>query len=66
MKKFVVLRKIGSFAATVVREFDQQEPAAIFCSLLIASEPNEFTKYYVAEVCLPNEDTDAASTALAG
>ena len=63
MKKFVVLRKIGSFAATVVREFDKPEPAAIFCSLLASSELNEFTKYFTAEVNLPNEDT--CGTALA-
>lgn len=48
MKQYAVLRKIGAFNASVVREFDDKESATEFASLLAKSEDKEFTKYFVA------------------
>lgn len=50
MKKFFVLKRIGSFEATVSRSFEQQEQADTFCRLLCDSESNESIKYFVCRV----------------
>ena len=52
MKKFAVLRKIGIFNATVVREFNEKGPqlALDFARALALSEDNEQIEYAVAEV----------------
>ena len=52
MKQFVVLKKIGVFSATVVREFDNKENAQQYRELMQTSEDYEHTKYYVAEVIM--------------
>lgn len=48
MKKFIVLQKIGSFPATVVREFDDEESALKFAGLMSQSEENKYITYYIA------------------
>lgn len=49
MKKYAVMKKIGTFSATVVREFDTIDDARMFKNLLVASEAGEW-KYYLVEV----------------
>lgn len=52
MKQFAVLKKIGDFDATVVREFDDKQPwvALAFANALQDTEEKSYIKYYVAEV----------------
>jgi hypothetical protein len=50
MKKFQVLRKIGSFNATAVREFDYEADALLMATLLAKSEMHATTKYFVSKV----------------
>lgn len=50
MKKYAVLRKIGSFNASVEREFDDFETAVAFAAILTASEEHNHTTYHVAEI----------------
>lgn len=50
MKKFQVLRKIGSFNATAVREFDYEADALLMATLLAKSETHATTKYFVSKV----------------
>lgn len=50
MKKYAVLQKIGSFNATVEREFDELKTAVAFAAILTASEEHARTTYYVAEI----------------
>ena len=47
MKDFVVLKKIGDFAASVVRTFDTHADAYAFALLLVKSETNKHIKYFV-------------------
>lgn len=47
MKQYAVLKKIGAFSADVVREFDDKESAITFASLLIKSETNKSTRYFI-------------------
>ena len=49
MKKFAVLRKIGIFNATVVREFDNKEDAESFRTLMCRTEENERIEYFTIE-----------------
>lgn len=49
MKKFAVLKKIGSFNATVEREFNNIDDARMFKNLLTTSESGGW-EYYVVEV----------------
>lgn len=50
MKKYQVLRKIGTCSASVVREFDVMDDACLFISLLTRSEVNKSTTYYMVAV----------------
>ena len=52
MKQFAVLKKIGDFDATVVREFDDKQPwvALAFANALQDTEEKSYIKYYVVEV----------------
>lgn len=50
MKKFAVLKKIGIFSATVVREFDEEADALEFAGLLTRSEDLKETRYFIAKV----------------
>lgn len=49
MKKFAVLRKIGVFNASVVREFNTSDDAEAFRALMCRSEDNDHTEYFVVE-----------------
>lgn len=50
MKKFVVLKKIGTFSAQAEREFDNIDDARMFRNLLNVSKTSEYIEYYVVEV----------------
>ena len=52
MKKFAVLKKIGDFDASVVREFDDKQPytAMNFATALQDSEDKPYIEYAVAEI----------------
>ena len=49
MKKFAVLKKIGCFHATCVRDFDNPDDAKLFKNLLAKTETNGW-EYFVVEV----------------
>lgn len=51
MKKYIVLKQIGDFPATVVRSFDNKEDMQQFAQLLVSSETNKHIVYYTAENC---------------
>ena len=51
MKKYQVVKKIGNFAPSVEREFDDVLDAETFCDLLKKSETYSFTKFYVTTIC---------------
>jgi hypothetical protein len=57
MKKFAVLKRIGAFGATVVREFKDTHPwvALDFAHNLQISEDNPDIEYYVAETYTVDE-----------
>lgn len=50
MKKFAVLKKIGTFSAQVEREFDNIDDARMFRNLLNVSKTSEHIEYYIVEV----------------
>ena len=50
MKKYIVLKKIGSFSAREERQFDNLEDARAFRNLLNVSKDSEYAEYYIAEV----------------
>ena len=50
MKKYMVIKKIGSFNADEVRQFDNLDDARQFRNLLALSEEYERCNYYVVEV----------------
>lgn len=49
MKKFAVLQKIGSFSASVVREFDKYDDAEAFRALMCCSEDSDRIEYFTVE-----------------
>lgn len=49
MKKYAVMKKIGTFSATVDREFDKLDDARMYRNLCVVSESGN-GKYYVIEV----------------
>lgn len=49
MEKYMVIKKIGSFHADEVRQFDDLDDARQFKNLLASSENGNW-KYYVVEV----------------
>lgn len=49
MKKYIVIKKIGSFPADEVRQFDNLDDARQFKNLLASSENGNWN-YYVVEV----------------
>lgn len=49
MKKYAVLKKIGTFGARVERDFDNIDDARMFKNLLVTSE-HEGWEYYLVEV----------------
>lgn len=46
----MVLRKIGTFSADEVRQFDNLDDARMFRNLLSSSEENERIQYNIVEV----------------
>jgi len=50
MKKYAVLKKIGTFSATVEREFNNIDDARMFKNLLVVSEEKGNNQYYLVEV----------------
>lgn len=50
MKKYVVLSKIGTFAAREERQFNNLDDARTYRNLLNISKDYEGTQYYIAEV----------------
>ena len=52
MKKYAVLKKIGSFSASVDREFDNIDDARMYKNLCVVSEESVNIKwdYFVVEV----------------
>ena len=50
MKQYIVLQKIGSFPAKVVRDFDDEHDATVFAGLMCNSEDNKSIKYSVAHI----------------
>ena len=49
MKKYAVMKKIGTFNASVEREFDNIDDARMFKNLLVTSETGKW-EYYLVEV----------------
>lgn len=49
MKKYVVMKKIGTLSATVDREFDNKRDAIMYRNLCVVSESGDW-QYYVVEV----------------
>lgn len=49
MKKYAVMKKIGTFNASVEREFDNIDDARMFKNLLVTSETGKW-EYYLIEV----------------
>lgn len=50
MKKYLVLKKIGDYNASVIREFEEQSDAAKYCELMQNSEDSPYIAYYVASL----------------
>ena len=50
MKKYMILKKIGTFSADEVRQFDNLDDARMFRNLLNTSEEYERTQYFIVEV----------------
>lgn len=50
MKKYMVIKKIGSFSADEVRQFDNLDDARQFKYLMTVSEGYDRCNYYVVEV----------------
>ena len=50
MKKYMVLKKVGTFSADEVRQFDNLDDARMFRNLLSSSEENERIQYNIVEV----------------
>ena len=50
MKKYMILKKVGTFSADEVRQFDNLDDARMFRNLLNASEEYERTQHFIVEV----------------
>lgn len=49
-EKFIVIKTIGKYGNYVVREFDDEESAKLFVSLLRESEQYDFVRYHITKV----------------
>lgn len=49
-EKFIIIKTIGKHDTFVVREFDDEESAKLFVSLLRESEQYDFIRYRIAKV----------------
>lgn len=49
-EKFIIIKTIGKYDNYVVREFDDEESAKLFVSLLRESEQYDFVRYHITKV----------------
>lgn len=49
-EKFIIIKTIGKHGSYVVREFDDEESAKLFVSLLRESEQYDFVRYHITKV----------------
>lgn len=49
-EKFIIIKTIGKYDNFVVREFDDEESAKLFVSLLRESEQYDFVRYHITKV----------------
>ena len=49
-EKFIIIKTIGKYDSYVVREFDDEESAKSFVSLLRESERYDFVRYHITKV----------------
>ena len=49
-EKFVILKKIGQFGTSMIREFDDETSAKKFVQLMRESEEHDFIEYTIAKV----------------
>lgn len=49
-EKFIIIKTIGEYGNYVVREFDDEESAKLFVSLLRESEQYDFVRYHITKV----------------
>lgn len=49
-EKFIIIKTIGKYGNYVVREFDDEESAKLFVSLLRESEQYDFVRYHITKV----------------
>lgn len=49
-EKFIIIKTIGEHGNYVVREFDDEESAKLFVSLLRESEQYDFIRYHITKV----------------
>lgn len=49
-EKFIIIKTIGKYDSYVVREFDDEESAKSFVSLMRESEQYDFVRYHITKV----------------
>ena len=49
-EKFIIIKTIGNYGSHVVREFDDEESAKLFVSLMRESEQHDFVRYRITKV----------------
>ena len=49
-EKFIVIKTVGNYGSHVVREFDDEESAKLFVSLMRESEQYDFVRYRITKV----------------
>jgi len=49
-EKFIIIKTIGNYGSHVVREFDDEESAKSFVSLMRESEQYDFVRYRITKV----------------
>lgn len=50
VEKFIIIKTIGNYGSHVVREFDDEESAKLFVSLMRESEQYDFVRYRITKV----------------
>lgn len=49
-EKFIIIKTVGKYSSHVVREFDDEESAKLFVSLMRESEQYDFVRYRITKV----------------
>ena len=49
-EKFIIIKTVGNYGSHVVREFDDEESAKLFVSLMRESEQYDFVRYRITKV----------------